>query len=152
MSDHEYHLDSMVCFAVYSASNAIAKAHRVALEPWGLTYTQYIALLELSTSPAGLTVSELSARMYLDSGTLSPVLRRLDQRGFASRARTSSDERVVTVALTDEGTSVINEVVVALQELRGAYDIDSPEQAHALVQQLHRITAGMRSLATSRRS
>ncbi|MDD0857840.1 MarR family transcriptional regulator [Arthrobacter alpinus] len=89
MLDNEYHLDSMVCFAIYSASNAVSKAHKVALEPWELTYTQYIALLELSTAPEGLTVSDLGKRMSLDSGTLSPVLRRLAERGLVSRSRTS---------------------------------------------------------------
>lgn len=150
MLDNEYHLDSMVCFAIYSASNAVAKAHKVALEPWELTYTQYIALLELSTAPEGLTVSDLGKRMSLDSGTLSPVLRRLDDRGLVSRARTSPDERVVTASLTDTGASVLKKVLVALKELRGAYGFDSPEQARALVQELHRITKGMRAITAHR--
>lgn len=152
MQDNEYHLDSMVCFAIYSASNAVAKAHRLALEPWDLTYTQYIALLEISTAPAGLTVSELGVRMSLDSGTLSPVLRRLDQRKLLTRTRASSDERVVTVSLTTEGSAVIKDVVVALQELRGAYGFDSVEEAQVLVGQLHRITNGMRALNQSHRT
>lgn len=150
MLDNEYHLDSMVCFAIYSASNAVAKAHKVALEPWELTYTQYIALLELSTAPEGLTVSDLGKRMSLDSGTLSPVLRRLDERGLVSRERTSLDERVVTASLTDTGASVLKKVLVALKELRGAYGFDSPEQARALVQELHRITKGMRAITAHR--
>ncbi|MDO9396113.1 MAG: MarR family transcriptional regulator, partial [Herbiconiux sp.] len=94
----------MVCFALYSASNAVAQAHRAALEPWGLTYTQYIALVELAAGPTdGLAVSELGRRLALDSGTLSPLLRRLDQRGLVSRERRSRDERVVTVSLTADG-------------------------------------------------
>lgn len=148
MLDNDYHLDSMVCFAIYSASNAVAKAHKVALEPWDLTYTQYIALLEISTVTEGLTVGDLGKRMSLDSGTLSPVLRRLDERGLVLRARTSPDERVVTASLTASGTEVLKEVLEALQVLRGAYGFESAEQARALVKELHRITEGMRALAS----
>ena len=148
MLDNEYHLDSMVCFAIYSASNAVAKAHKVALEPWELTYTQYIAMLEISTVTEGLTVGDLGKRMSLDSGTLSPVLRRLEERGLVLRARTSPDERVVTASLTETGASVLKKVHAALKELRSAYGFDSPEQARALVKELHRITEGMRTLAS----
>lgn len=146
MTTNDYHLDSMVCFAIYSASNAVAKAHRVALEPWGLTYTQYIVLLETGTSGSGLTVSDLGTRMGLDSGTLSPLLRRLEQRGLVLRQRTSTDERVVTVTLTEDGTAALKDVLVALQGLRAAYGFESATQAQELVGQLHRITEGMRQL------
>lgn len=152
MFDNDYQLDSMVCFAVYSASNAIAKAHRFALEPWALTYTQYIALLEISTAPEGLTVSALGTRMSLDSGTLSPLLRRLEQRELVSRARTSTDERVVTVTLTDGGKTVLQDVLVAISGLRSAYGFDTQGQAKDLVRELHRITEGMRSLSATQRS
>ncbi len=152
MPDNDYHLDSMVCFAIYSASNAVAKAHRLALEPWELTYTQYIALLETRRAPEGLTVSKLGARMSLDSGTLSPLLRRLNQRGLLSRDRNSADERVVTVKLTATGAAVLKDVIVALNNLSGAYGFQSPEQAQALVQELHRITEGMRALSAPVRS
>ena len=148
MNVNEYELDSMVCFAVYSASNAVAKAHRVLLEPWELTYTQYIALLESSTSDDGLTVSELGARMGLNSGTLSPLLRRLEQRNLVSRQRASSDERVVTITLTDVGSETLAEVLRALQVLRPAYGFESVAEAQKLVATLHRITKGMQQLAS----
>ena len=152
MTKNDHHLDSMVCFAIYSASNAVAKAHRVALEPWGLTYTQYILLLETGTSGSGLTVSDLGTRMGLDSGTLSPLLRRLEQRGLVLRQRTSTDERVVTVTLTEDGAATLKDVLVALQGLRAAYGFESATQARELVGQLHRITEGMRQLTTSPQS
>ncbi|WP_054011006.1 MarR family winged helix-turn-helix transcriptional regulator [Arthrobacter sp. ERGS1:01] len=149
MTDNDYSLDSMVCFAIYSASNAVAKAHRVLLEPWELTYTQYIVLLELGSNPDGLTVSELGAGMHLDSGTLSPLLRRLDDRGLVSRDRASSDERVVTAKLTDAGKTVLGELLASLGDLREAYGFDSAEQARELIRELQRITDGMRALTAS---
>lgn len=149
MPNNEYSLDSMVCFAIYSASNAVAKAHRTVLEPWELTYTQYIVLLETHASDGGITVSELGTRMNLDSGTLSPLLRRLDARGLVSRARTSADERVVTVKITAAGAAVLAELRTTLHGLRGAYGFESQDQANHLVKELHRITEGMRQLTAS---
>lgn len=152
MNVNQYDLDSMVCFAVYSASNAVAKAHRVLLEPWELTYTQYIVLLETSTTDDGLTVSELGARMGLNSGTLSPLLRRLEQRNLVSRQRTSSDERVVTITLTHVGSETLAEVLRALQVLRPAYGFESAAEAQNLVATLHRITQGMQQLSSPNNS
>ena len=149
MPNNEYNLDSMVCFALYSASNAVAKAHRTVLAPWDLTYTQYIALLETDAFAAGITVSDLGARMNLDSGTLSPLLRRLEARGLVSRARTSPDERVVTVTVTAAGVAVLAELRATLHGLRGAYGFESQDQASHLVKELHRITEGMRQLTAS---
>lgn len=139
----------MVCFAIYSASNAVAKAHRAVLEPWELTYTQYIALLETGSSSDGLTVRELGARMHLDSGTLSPLLRRLEDRGLISRVRSSADERVVTATLTEAGSAVLTELLGSLDGLRDAYGFESAEQAHRLIAELQRITEGMRRLAAA---
>lgn len=149
MPNNEYSLDSMVCFAIYSASNAVAKAHKAVLAPWELTYTQYIVLLETGAATIGITVSELGARMNLDSGTLSPLLRRLDARGLVSRSRTSPDERVVTVTITGAGAAMLEELRGNLHGLRGAYGFDSQAQADHLVKELHRITEGMRNLAAS---
>ncbi|MHA7270259.1 MarR family winged helix-turn-helix transcriptional regulator [Arthrobacter sp. HLT1-20] len=149
MPNSEYSLDSMVCFAIYAASNAVAKAHRVVLAPWELTYTQYIVLLETNASPVGITVSELGARMNLDSGTLSPLLRRLDARGLVSRLRKSADERVVTVEITAAGAEVLEELRGTLHGLRGAYGFGSQDQANHLIKELSRITEGMRHLTAS---
>jgi DNA-binding MarR family transcriptional regulator len=149
MPTQKFQLDSMVCFAIYSASNAVAKAHRAVLEPWELTYTQYIALLETGRSPDGLAVRELGARMHLDSGTLSPLLRRLEDRGLLTRVRNSADERLVTARLTEAGSAALAELLESLDGLRDAYGFESAEQAHSLVVELQRITEGMRHLAAS---
>lgn len=149
MSTNKYNLDSMVCFAIYSASNAVAKAHKAVLAPWELTYTQYVVLLETDATAGGMTVSELGARINLDSGTLSPLLRRLDARGLVSRSRISPDERVVTVGITEDGAAMLEELRCSLAGLRAAYGFESQEQANSLVAELHRITEGMRHLAVS---
>ena len=145
-------LDSMVCFAVYSAANAVAQAHRAALEPWGLTYTQYIALIEVAGTSAGLTVGELGRRMQLDSGTLSPLLRRLDERGLVTRERRSADERVVTVTATDAGRSVRGELAEAIACVNAAYGFGSREEASELITSLNRVAAGMHELTATTRA
>jgi DNA-binding PadR family transcriptional regulator len=141
----------MACFALYSASNAVGQAHRAALAPWNLTYTQYIALVELSASPSGLSVHELGTRMNLDSGTLSPLLRRLEQRGLVSRARVSADERVVTVSLTDAGHTTRIGAAEAVSCLNPAYGVQTLDELQALVATLHGIADRMRDQATGQR-
>ncbi|WP_066041569.1 MarR family winged helix-turn-helix transcriptional regulator [Herbiconiux solani] len=145
-------LDDMACFALYSASNAVAQAHRAALAPWNLTYTQYIALVELAADRDGLTVGALGSRLGLDSGTLSPMLRRLEERGLVIRARSRDDERVVTVSLTDEGRSVRAELAEAVSCLTPAYGLGSLDELRSLVASLHGIAEGMRELTAATRA
>lgn len=145
-------LDSMACFALYSASNAVSQAHRAALAPWNLTYTQYIALVVLadaSDASAGLTVSELGARLGLDSGTLSPLVRRLEGRGLVTRERRSTDERMVTVSLTDAGRTTRAELAEAVACLTPAYGIGSVDELHHLIASLRGIADGMRAQASA---
>jgi len=95
--------DQFLCFALYSASLAMTKLCQPRLKPLGLTYPQYLVLLVLWEKD-GLTVSEIGARVRLDSGTLSQLLKRLEQSGIISRQRdTQHDERRVLVFLTEQG-------------------------------------------------
>lgn len=149
MFTSETGLDAMVCFAVYSASNAVTKAHRAVLEPWDFTYTQYIALREVSQFPEGLTVKELGQHIGLDSGTLSPLLRRLEQRKMLSKTRSSADERKVVLTTTDQGFLVAEQLSEALASLRHAYGFTSEEEALRLIAQLNRITAGMDAVSSA---
>ena len=148
-------LDSMACFALYSASNAVGQAHRAALAPWNLTYTQYIALVVLADAAdpagasAGLTVTELGMRLGLDSGTLSPLVRRLEARGLVVRERRSADERVVTVSLTDAGRTTRAELADAIACLTPAYGLGSVDELHQLIASLRGIAEGMRSQASA---
>jgi len=95
-------LDNQLCFALYSTSLAMTKLYKPMLEELGLTYPQYLAMLVLWEQD-GLTVSELGERLYLDSGTLTPLLKRLETAGLVSRIRAVQDERRVHITLTAAG-------------------------------------------------
>ena len=95
-------LDSQLCFALYSASLAMTKLYKPLLDPLGLTYPQYLVLLVLWETD-GLTVSQLGHRLNLDSGTLTPMLKRLEAAGLLARLRDMGDERRVRLQLTAAG-------------------------------------------------
>lgn len=95
-------LDRHLCFALYSASRAMTAAYRPVLDELNLTYPQYLVLLVL-WEEGRATVGGLGARLHLDSGTLSPLLKRLEANGFVRRERSSTDERLVDVTLTAAG-------------------------------------------------
>ena len=98
-------LDRQVCFALYSASLAMTKAYQPLLAPLGLTYPQYLVLLVLWEDD-GITVSQLGARLALDSGTLTPLLKRLESQQLVSRQRDPEDERRVRLNLTPKGRAL----------------------------------------------
>jgi len=95
-------LDRQVCFALYSASLAMTKLYKPLLAPLGLTYPQYLAMLVLWEQER-LSVGELGDRLALDSGTLTPLLKRLEQQGLVERERDPDDERRVLLHLTPAG-------------------------------------------------
>jgi DNA-binding MarR family transcriptional regulator len=95
-------IDSQLCFALYSASRAMTAAYRPILAELNLTYPQYLVLLVLWEDER-VTVRRLGERLHLDSGTLSPLLKRLELNGFVRRERSRDDERLVEVTLTPAG-------------------------------------------------
>ena len=95
-------LDNQLCFALYSTSLAMTKLYKPLLDELGLTYPQYLAMLVLWECD-GLTVSALGQRLFLDSGTLTPLLKRLESAGLIARIRAVEDERRVHVSLTAAG-------------------------------------------------
>lgn len=103
-------LDHQMCFSIYAASRAITRAYRPILDRFDLTYPQYLVLLILWEKD-GLTVNEIGRRLYLDSGTLTPLLKRLEQTGYINRQRDSRDERRVEVKLTDRGIQLKEEAL-----------------------------------------
>lgn len=98
-------LDKQLCFALYSASLAMTKIYKPLLEPLGVTYPQYLVLLALWERD-GLGVNELGERLFLDSGTLTPLLKRMEAGGWVQRSRDEADERRVRVTLTPEGRAL----------------------------------------------
>lgn len=100
-------LRRQVCFALYAASRAVTDVYRPILDALGLTYPQYLVLLVLwARDEAAPTVSELGAELRLDSGTLSPLLKRLEVAGLVARHRSADDERRVRITLTDAGRAL----------------------------------------------
>jgi DNA-binding MarR family transcriptional regulator len=98
-------LDEQLCFAVYSTSLAMNKVYRKLLTPLGLTYPQYLVMMVLWERDS-LSVSEIGARLFLDSATLTPLLKRMEAAGFIDRIRATNDERQVIVTLTDAGRTL----------------------------------------------
>jgi MarR family transcriptional regulator, organic hydroperoxide resistance regulator len=98
-------LDGQLCFALYSANLAMGKVYRQLLAKLDLTYPQYLVMLVLWERD-GVTVSELGDRLFLDSATLTPLLKRLQAAGLVARNRSTADERQVIVTLTDEGRAL----------------------------------------------
>ncbi len=128
-------LDHQLCFALYAASLAMTKAYKPLLAPLGLTYPQYLVLLVLWEGD-GITVSQLGDRLALDSGTLTPLLKRLEALGLLQRLRDLADERRVLLRLTPSGRALRAQAVAVPQTIAGATAC-SLQQLRALATQLH---------------
>jgi DNA-binding MarR family transcriptional regulator len=98
--------DTMLCFALYVASRGMVEAYRPLLAPLGLTYPQYLVMLALWNAPQPPSVKTLGRQLHLDSGTLSPLLKRLEAAGHLERRRSSRDERELEVTLTPQGDAL----------------------------------------------
>lgn len=138
-------VDDLVCFSLYQASRATTQVYRRLLAPWGVTYPQFLVLLELWMH-GPTTVSGLGDDLDLDSGTLSPLLRRMERDGLVVRVRGDDDQRVVTVALTERGSALRVEMADVLAELARCTGL-TVESAVALRDTLHELTANLRSAA-----
>lgn len=100
-------LSDFLCFSIYSANLAFGRAYKPILDALGLTYTQYIALVALSEED-GQTVGMLGEKLFLESNTLTPILKKLEQLGFLGRVRDPADERQVRVSLTAAGRRIVD--------------------------------------------
>jgi DNA-binding MarR family transcriptional regulator len=142
-------LSNFLCFAVYSANLAFGRAYKPILDAVGLTYTQYIAMVALSEADEQ-TVSELGEKLFLESNTLTPILKKLEQTGYISRIRDPADERQVRVNLTAAGRRLLkNDPGEALVEACGLGDEFSAVQKNVvrLRDNLLRNTRGKQRLA-----
>jgi DNA-binding MarR family transcriptional regulator len=95
-------IENQICFPLYSAANAVVRAYRPFLDELGITYLQYIVLMVL-WQESSLNVKELGQRLRLDSGTLTPLLKRLEKKGLVERRRSDQDERLRIITITREG-------------------------------------------------
>jgi len=138
-------LDEMLCFLVYSAGSAFNRVYRKPLENLGLTYPQYLVMLALWAQD-GVTVGRIGEQLGLDTGTLTPLLKRLEALGLLARERSSHDERRVIVTLTDTGRALharARDVKACISE---AVDL-SPEDAALLMQRLKVLRAHLEAAA-----
>ncbi|ATG03659.1 MarR family transcriptional regulator [Lelliottia amnigena] len=136
-------LDNQLCFALYSANLALNKLYRQLLAPLNLTYPQYLVMLILWERD-DITVSEIGERLFLDSATLTPLLKRLESAGLIVRQRSRQDERQVAVTLSDEGRALQQQAQDIPQAVGCAAQCDTEtllalkQQLEQLRQQLHR--------------
>ncbi|MCR4870761.1 MAG: MarR family transcriptional regulator [Atopobiaceae bacterium] len=135
-------LENQLCFPLYAASKEITRRYKPFLDPLGLTYTQYVAMMVLWEHD-GITVGELGSKLYLDSATLTPLLKRLEAHGFVRRERSHEDERAVIVTLTDEGRALRERALEVPYCMAGCLEI-SPEDATELKMLLEKL---LRSIA-----
>ncbi|AYG65525.1 MULTISPECIES: MarR family transcriptional regulator [unclassified Rhizobium] len=127
--DEEKRLESQLCFAVYSAAHAFNRAYKPILDRVGLTYPQYLVMLVLWEKGC-LSVKAIGEKLDLDSGTLSPLLKRLEQAGLISRARDPKDERQVIISLTENGTGLRCQVGMIMDTIGQATGCDMTEIAN----------------------
>lgn len=132
-------LHDQLCFALHAASRAMTNAYRAGLPQLGLTYPQFITLVALWEQD-GLTVSELGHRLHLDSGTLSPLLKRLEGAKLVERRRESGDERRVSIHLTPSGRDLEGRAAAIQAEIMGAINMTESE-ARTLRELAQRFTA-----------
>lgn len=130
-------LENQLCFPLYACSRSIVNLYTPYLKPLGLTYTQYIVFLVLWEHD-GITVGELGAKLYLDNGTITPLLKKMQDKGYVTRVRSKADERVVIVSLTDKGRALREEAKKIPEAVGNCVPLD-PEEAGTLYTLLYKV-------------
>lgn len=134
-------LENQLCFPLYACSKEIIRRYKPFLDPLDLTYTQYITLLVLWEKKT-VNVKELGDRLYLDSGTLTPLLKKLEAKGLVTRTRSSTDERSVDIALTDAGAA-LRQQAAKIPEKMGSCVSLSHEDAQTLYRLLYAVISNL---------
>ena len=130
-------LENQLCFPLYAAAREIVNRYKPMLDKIDLTYTQYIALMVLWEHKS-INVKELGKHLYLDSGTLTPLLKRLESKGFVTRERSREDEREVIITITEAGEK-LREEALTIPEQMGSCIPFSPEEAGTLYTLLYKL-------------
>ena len=139
----QFELDRQLCFALYTASRAVVRTYAPLLEDAGLTYPQYVTMLVLWEDPdRPRSIGELGERLHLDSGTLTPLLKRLASTGYVTRSRDAEDERRVLVTLTAEGLALRDRVAAVPESFLACLGMDVAG-ASALRDQLTALAASL---------
>jgi DNA-binding MarR family transcriptional regulator len=140
-------LDNQLCFAVYSASLAMTKAYKPLLGALGLTYPQYLVLLVLWEQD-DRPVTELGERLFLDTGTLTPLLKRMEAAGWLQRQRSAVDERKVHIRLTEKGQALKSQATCIPRQMVRAVSADK-NQLPRLTQELHTLRDQLQNAPSS---
>jgi DNA-binding MarR family transcriptional regulator len=139
--EHDYHeamkLSNQLCFPLYAAARRVINLYTPHLKPLGLTYTQYLVLLVLWERDC-VPVGEICQRLMLDNGTLSPLLKKMEQAGYVERRRGGGDDRVVLVSLTGEGRALQEKAGNVPREVGSCIGL-SPEKAQTLYALLYEL-------------
>jgi len=125
-ADLALRLDNQICFAIYSTAHAFNRVYKPLLDPLGLTYPQYLVMLVLWERD-GVPVKDIGERLFLDSGTLTPLLKRLESAQFIKRTRSTEDERQVLIALTAQGRALQEKASSVPQSILAASACSVPE-------------------------
>ncbi|MBR3640442.1 MAG: MarR family transcriptional regulator [Oscillibacter sp.] len=139
--DYDYReamkLANQLCFPLYAAARNVTARYTPWLKPLGLTYTQYIVFLALWEKD-GVPVSEIGEKLMLDNGTLSPLLKKMEQAGYVTRRRSAEDDRVVLITLTEEGRALQEKAKDVPKNVAGCVGL-SPEKARTLYTLLYEL-------------
>ncbi len=137
MADTVLKLENQLCFPLYAASKEVVKRYKPLLDPLGLTYTQYIAMMVL-WEQRSINVKSLGRHLYLDSGTLTPLLKKMELQGWVTRNRDLKDERNVIVTLTEEGEKLKAAAAHIPLEMSKCISL-SPQEAKQLYGLLYKV-------------
>ena len=130
-------LKNQLCFPLYACSKEIVKAYKPYLDELDLTYTQYITMMVM-WEHRELRVKEIGTCLFLDSSTLTPVLKRLEEKGYVARKRSAQDERDLIVTLTDSGEALKERAVTVPERLGACIELDA-QKAQALYELLYEV-------------
>ena len=135
--DPRFKLENQLCFPLYAAARKVTGLYTPYFQEIGITYTQYVVFLVLWEQD-GISMGELGRRLYLDSGTLTPLLKKMEEKGFVRRMRCPQDERIVQIFLTEAGAH-LQERMRDIPEKVGSCVNLTPEESGGLYQLLHKI-------------
>ena len=134
-------ISNQLCFPLYACSKEIVKRYKPYLDPIDLTYTQYIAMMVIWEEKE-ITVKALGDKLFLDSGTLTPVLKKLEQKGYVKRSRSKDDERNLIITLTKEGEELKEQACRIPAKMGRCVDL-SQEESETLYKLLYKILGNM---------
>ncbi len=130
-------LENQLCFPLYACSREIIRAYKPFLDEVDLTYTQYIVMMVLWEHPV-INVSDMGTLLHLDSGTLTPLLKKMEAKGLLSRRRDTSDERVVLISISEEGQALKERAVKVPMEMGACVKL-TPDEAAQLYRLLYKL-------------